>query len=261
MISVNVGGHAVMGRRSYMEDRFGIFPEVAPECSVLFVADGHGGSYVAEFVYANLENTIQETCKESIGSHGECSDDIIKEEMEKMFAKLNENLKTASNTEADGCGSTLVVAILFPTKVVIANCGDSKALWVNYTNNSFNFTCEHNANNESEIDRVLQSGGYVWNKRLYGSLSVFRAIGDFQYEPVMSCIPDVYIIDRSEVNLLVLCTDGVYEALSEDMMIQLINKITKKNLSEADKIARVVVNTAIKMNSSDNITSLVSLIS
>lgn len=260
MISMNCGGHAIMGKRSYMEDRYGILPDVAPDCNILFVADGHGGSFVAEFIYDNLEQTIKDACRQTLETKGTCLDETIESEIEQLFLQLNKKLESATPEKAWACGSTLVVAFIYPSKIVIANCGDSKALWVNYENNRFNFTQEHNANNEREISRVQQAGGYVWNNRLFGMLSVFRSLGDFQYGPVMVCTPDVYIIDSSEVDILVLCTDGIYETITEKMMTQLIQKVSKSKISEADKIARVLVNTAVKMNSSDNITSLVSLI-
>lgn len=124
-------------------------------------------------------------------------------------------------------GCTAVCALVTPTYVVVANCGDSRCIIsgcvkassngssagassvVQYT--TVSMTEDHKPSIAEEEERIEQAGGFVADDRVDGELAMSRAIGDYRYKlhPLLSmmkqkviCVPDVAIYRRThQLNL------------------------------------------------------------
>lgn len=110
-----------------------------------------------------------------------------------------------------------------------------------------------------EHARLEINGFKVVRGRIYdratgrGGLNLSRALGDFHYRDGVPCQPDV--VERRLTDddlLLVLGTDGLWDVLSNERACA----IALRHSEPADA-ARVLVETALEVGSSDNVTALV----
>lgn len=93
--------------------------------------------------------------------------------------------------------------------------------------------------------------------RVYpGGIAVARAIGDYPikvYPNVLSAEPEVTVKTITpSLNYVVLCSDGIYDVLSNQDVINLANKA-----SSAQDGAQSIVQRAYDRYSNDNLTALV----
>jgi protein phosphatase 2C len=160
--SVSHGAMSVIGRRREMEDAFAV---AAPflvaaaagkeesgegeekdgggEAEVEFFAvyDGHGGSRVADACRERLHVVLAEEMARlhlHLGEKGgDDGEDGVRwrEAMEACFARVDGEVvvverEANKNNARDtmGCGSTAVVVVVGPRHIVVANCGDSRAV-------------------------------------------------------------------------------------------------------------------------------------
>lgn len=97
----------------------------------------------------------------------------------------------------DKSGTTAVCALISPTHIFVANCGDSRA--VLYRGGKIGFsTQDHKPVNPVEKERIQNAGGSVMIQRVNGSLAVSRALGDYEYKvsELHSC--DLCLVCREE---------------------------------------------------------------
>jgi hypothetical protein len=140
----------------------------------------------------------------------------------------------------DHSGSTAITAFVTPTHIVVANCGDSRAILVGTDRNCIFASEDHKPYNEDEKRRIEGAGGSVSMKRVNGDLAVSRALGDFVYKQnkpdgatlappdnqQVSCIPEVTIIPRREdMAFLVLCCDGIWDVMTNEMVAKLVMEV------------------------------------
>jgi len=206
---------------------------------------------VANFISSELTNSIASLVRELLTSDyvGDTTEKI-KEIMHEQFLAIDEKL-VASNPTRRG-GSTGVVCITTPTKIIVANVGDSpciafsnrKALIDNRTHvvpadDEINCTelCllhetnGHNPTNPLEEARIQERGGQIVYNDFYGdrrvkdaktgnSIAVSRAFGQASYKKdihvkkqIITAEPDLYVWDKQDGMMLALFSDSLTEEI------------------------------------------------
>ncbi|KAH6559133.1 hypothetical protein KP509_1Z026000 [Ceratopteris richardii] len=87
-------------------------------------------------------------------------------------------------------GSTAVVAVIGPSQIIVASCGDSRAV-LSRGGQAIAMSTDHKPNREDELERIEAAGGKVfcWNGyRVFGVLAMSRAIGRFLYNCQTACM-------------------------------------------------------------------------
>ncbi|XP_040369775.1 probable protein phosphatase 2C 24 [Rosa chinensis] len=85
----------------------------------------------------------------------------------------------------DTVGSTAVVVILSACQIIVANCGDSRAVLCR-GNQVIPLTVDHKLDRDDEVITVTEAGGrilYVGCPTVEGVLAMTRAIGDQDLKP------------------------------------------------------------------------------
>ncbi|XVE58390.1 hypothetical protein DITRI_Ditri04bG0166000 [Diplodiscus trichospermus] len=175
---------SVIGRRREMEDavkvELGFMVKGRENFDFYGVYDGHGGSRVAQECKERLHKVLVE---EIVG-------DNYKEEngidwgrtMERCFEKMDDEVNRGRLGE-EMVGSTAVVAVVGNGKLVVANCGDSRAV-LSKGGVAVALSCDHKPDRSDELERVEAAGGRVinWNgHRVLGVLATSRSIGTQKY--------------------------------------------------------------------------------
>ncbi|XP_009351424.2 protein phosphatase 2C 37 [Pyrus x bretschneideri] len=231
--SPRFGMTSVCGRRRDMEDAVSIHPSFLqkenPESNRTHfygVFDGHGCSHVA----LKCKDRLHEIVKQELETEGETVQ--WKDAMERSFLKMDEevqegNLKAQSSNcrcelqtpQCDAVGSTAVVAIVTPEKIVVSNCGDSRAVLCR-SGAAVPLSSDHKPDRPDELVRIEAAGGRViyWDgARVLGVLAMSRAIGDNYLKPYVISEPDVTVTDRTaEDECLILASDGLWDVVSND---------------------------------------------
>lgn len=163
------------------------------------VYDGHGGAQVAKYCRERVHRALIE----ELQSVGECGGDGWKRQWEKAFTdcfqKVDDEVggiargEVMGEEESNDCcvspaepiapetvGSTAVVAVICSSHIIIANCGDSRAVLCR-GKLPVALSVDHKPNREDEYARIEAAGGKViqWNGyRVLGVLAMSRSIGE-----------------------------------------------------------------------------------
>lgn len=124
---LSYGSVSVIGSRKEMEDavsiEMGFVGKERVKCDFFAVYDGHGGPQVAKACRERLYQLVAE----EVGRHGGSGSEVDWEGMmEGCFGKMDSEL--ADNAAMRTVGSTAVVAVVAKEVVVVANCGDCRAV-------------------------------------------------------------------------------------------------------------------------------------
>lgn len=272
------GTMSVIGRRKEMEDAVRV--EVGfmggdgngddddqKKYDFFGVFDGHGGPRVAEACKERMHEVLLEVIAEE--EYGEKNIEWERV-MEGCFGKMDEEVNRGRLRE-EMVGSTAVVAVVGKEELVVANCGDSRAV-LSRGGGVVPLSVDHKPDRPDELVRVEAAGGRVinWNgPRILGVLATSRSIGDEYLKPFVISTPEVMVTKRSDLDeFLILASDGLWDVVSNEAACQVVRRclsgrikwassIGAGNQNPAARAAAVLVELAISRGSSDNISVVV----
>ncbi|KAL8235282.1 hypothetical protein R6Q59_021382 [Mikania micrantha] len=260
------GFHSVCGRRPEMEDAVASVPQFMKipvkmlvgdhvidginsnlnELTAHFfgVYDGHGGCQVADYcrdrVHSALQEEIKVTKQELIkGTMNEtvqvqweetfinCFKTVDSEVGGKTSRIVNGSNAISEPVAPETVGSTAVVALICSSHVIVANCGDSRAVLYR-GKEAIALSSDHKPNREDEYARIEAADGKViqWNgHRVFGVLAMSRSIGDGYLKPWIIPEPEVTITPRArEDECLILASDGLWDVISNQEACEVAKK-------------------------------------
>lgn len=222
---------------------------------LLGVFDGHGpfGSEVSHFVHRDLPQQIR--------SNPEYETNPV-EALTKAFATANENLKRhctleTTDFECTVSGTTASVVLFRGNKLLVGHVGDSRAVLATRQEGVLKprpLTQDHKPTLPMERERIELHGGEV--KKLPGDildrvfakgtedpgLSMSRSIGDTDAQAV-GVLPEPDILEiQLEANdeFVLLCSDGIWEFISNEEAVDLVGKFPKTQVKQAaEKLAQL----------------------
>ncbi|CAE7720117.1 unnamed protein product, partial [Symbiodinium sp. CCMP2456] len=271
------------GLKKTLQDRY-VMDEPLEELGVYFaVLDGHGGTQVADMVKEKLhKNVLQQMRQKQVQPASR--DEKIKLAIKEAFLQTDkEILALAERKKFELVGSTCVSVILHGNpklgtalRLVVSNLGDSRAVLCR-AGQAVPASEDHRPTRIDEKKRIERVGGLVlqvrgaWRvatstnpnsmnkaaRREYQGLAMTRSFGDLHFKrPIGLAIaePEVRIVPLSDKDLfIVLATDGVYDVLSNQEVIDL----AMRHWREPEEAAKNIVRSAYKRGSEDNLTVLV----
>ncbi|KAI4383077.1 hypothetical protein MLD38_008957 [Melastoma candidum] len=240
------GAMSVSGRSREMEDavcvRTGLCrPEINGHRPVHYfgVFDGHGGSHVAALCRETMHVILEEELMRM--SCGEDDTESVRAEkwrevMKRTFWRTDELAMTmcvCGNMRGSNCGcqsvkvalggSTAVVAVMTADMIVVANCGDSRAVLCR-NGRAIPLSRDHKPDRPDELARIEASGGrviFVNGARVEGILAMSRAIGDKYLKSVVVSEPEITFTRREPGdNCLIIASDGLWDVMSNELACQ-----------------------------------------
>ncbi|WKA07477.1 hypothetical protein VitviT2T_025302 [Vitis vinifera] len=226
------GTVSVIGRRREMEDavrvELGFWSGGGERYDFFGVYDGHGGVRVAEVCRERLHRVLAEEIeKENCGGGGGWE-----RAMKRCFGKVDDEVVSGGwcrkeNGAVNTVGSTAVVAVVGGEVVVVANCGDSRAV-ICRDGVAVPLSNDHKPNRPDELDRVEAAGGRVINwdgYRVLGVLATSRSIGDQHLKPFVISEPEVTVSERTDADeFLILASDGLWDVISNEVACQVVRR-------------------------------------
>ncbi|KAM0938915.1 putative protein-serine/threonine phosphatase [Dioscorea sansibarensis] len=223
------------------------------------VFDGHGGSHVS----AMCRERMHELVAEEIGRAGTkaASEEEWKAAVGRAFARMDEVVLAAcacgtpgpppcgcerSGFESDIVGSTAVVAIISRSRILVANCGDSRAV-LSRSGRALPLSDDHKPDRADELARIEAAGGrviYLNGARVHGILAMSRALGDKYLKPVVISEPEMVVMERTrEDECLVMASDGLWDVISNELACDVARRCLEESApsSGADDVTRAVI--------------------
>jgi len=282
-LGLRVHAESWPGLKKTLQDRF-VSDEAMEELGVYFaVLDGHGGTQVADHAAKQLHKNIMNHFRQKQVQPAS-RDEKIKLAIKEAFTQTDkEILNMAERKKFELVGSTVVTALLHGNpklgtalRLVIANLGDSRAVLCR-GGQAVAVSEDHKPTRIDEKKRIERAGGLVlqvrgaWRvaastnpnsmsksaRREYQGLAMTRSLGDLYFkQPTTLSIaePEIQVVPLSDKDLfLVLATDGVYDVLTNQEVVDLV----LRHWDNPEEAAKNVVRSAYKRGSEDNLTVLV----
>lgn len=250
---IDIAAQTDIGRRKKTnEDCYGVFREDTPnlalfsEGAMLCVADGLGGHMAGEIASKLAVSMVKDVLKEPAPTTGETPeerDTALLDLLRKSIERANERVHRTNREHIKRglpMGTTLLVAVVEPKKVYIANVGDSRCYLIR----------------DGEILLKTEDHSWVDEQVKLGLMSRSEAESDSRKNLVTRTIGtgpevevDTYVWHVVPGDYLLLCTDGLVNMVKD----QDIAGEFKKAGTSAD-IAHRLVDAANANGGKDNIT-------
>nr|CAB3477806.1 unnamed protein product [Digitaria exilis] len=272
---VEEGGSNGKGKEMEVEEGDGGW---VPEFFAVY--DGHGESWVAEMCRERLHVVLSEEmarlhlAKGGGGGGVEEAGALWKEAMVAAFARVDGEVAVIQVAEGDVKrnteGSTAVVVVVEPRRIVVANCGDSRAVLCR-GGVPVPLSTDHKPERPDERVRIESVGGQIiyWQgPRVMGVLAVSRSIGDYFMKPSISAEPEITVTDRTSTDeLIILGSDGLWNAMSNEYACKVARYCLSGRAaakwpaavqgSSASDAAKLLVELAMARGSHDNVSVVV----
>ena len=174
----------------------------------------------------------------------------IEECLVETFRSIDSKIKEVGFTD----GSSTNIVLVTPKQYIVANCGDSRCILVR-TKNIVTMNEDHTVSNADELDRIKSCDGFVDKSKVNGQVVLTRTLGDVDCEGVVDCTPQITCIERSVDDLcVVLCCDGVFDVLTNEIVGDLCRKKINESASE---LAASIRDLAYASYCKDNISVIV----
>lgn len=196
--------------RDHNEDAF----VVVPEQNVFVVADGVGGANAGEVASSTAVSDLKEML--SSAPITECPDDQLGDYMKKCIDFINDDVfdKSAASVERNGMATTLVICHVRGTRAYTVNVGDSRA-YLKRGGQLYQLTEDHTyVQSLVKLGVITRDEARVHTKGHY----ITRAMGAEE-----NVEADYYQTELEDGDVIILCTDGLYNEVSEERINQMIN--------------------------------------
>lgn len=223
--------------RPHNEDYAGIFSE--NQVLLAVVADGMGGHLAGEVASQMAVERLEELWKEEkVAQSPEKIETWLKENINKVNQEIY--AQSIKNVGYQGMGTTIVAAVCTPRFVTVAHVGDSRCYLLN--ENGFNLlTDDHSLVNELVKSGQISKEDAENHPR---KNVLLRSLGTETKVEV-----DIKTIGLEEDDILLLCSDGLTNKVSEEEIKDLL-----KSERSLDEKCEELIRLANENGGDDNIT-------
>ena len=222
------------------EDSFFV-KDISDSILASVVADGMGGHLGGKEASSYATGEFLKAIEKASSFFSSYSDKQIENFIKNTVIKINKAIYTKSKetSSLSGMGTTLVACIIYNDKYYIANVGDSR-LYIK-SNELSQITKDH-----SYVSELLEMGAITENeaKNHPNKNVITRAVG-----AEMNVQPDIYIGKLNDDDTIIICTDGLTNMVSDEMISNVI-----ADEKEVTSITNKLIHLAKENGGTDNIT-------
>ncbi len=191
---------------------------IDPEGHLLVVADGMGGHLGGERASALAVQTVEQSLRASIPSHGEVDEEVILSALREALRDADHAVWSEGQNNADlrGMGTTLTIAFTLGSDLYLAHVGDSRCYQLR----------------AGRLEQLTQDHTVFGDLVRRGALRPDAAAGHYFRHILTAAIGTGNASARAEVrkvslrrgDVLMLCSDGLYEMVYEDEIETILRK-------------------------------------
>ncbi len=214
---------------------------VMPEEKVYIIADGVGGSSSGEIASGVAVTYLADKFRKYPINEDENDKEFIERVYDYVEGANSKIWQMASkDRKLKGMATTLVLLCFKKDTGYIYNVGDSRAYY--YRDNVLDQITE----DHSYVNSLLKMGAITEEEanNHEGSHMITKALGA---DPTVE--PDLFTIKVQKDDVILLCTDGLYDEVSNEGIVRLINENDRMN-----NLAQELVEEANRSGGNDNIT-------
>jgi serine/threonine protein phosphatase PrpC len=215
--------------------------------AVIAVADGIGGHAGGKTASTIAVKTLEENTRKYFNN--DHVDSYLRARMmEDASQAANHKIFEESSANADlkGMGSTMVTALITDGEATISNVGDSRAYLIR-DESIRQLTYDHSWRAEQMRLKIMSEEEINQSPFKH---TITRSLG-FQSDVEI----DIFQILLQDGDYLLLCSDGLYESLTDELTVKIIHGKKKP-----EKISQKLVKTANQRSGHDNITAAVAFV-
>lgn len=220
-----------------------IFASSNKDFPLFIVADGMGGHNAGDVASKMTVDLVKEGLLDKIDSLN--SPRKIKKVMLNILEEANETIykKSVDELTCEGMGTTVVLAYYFQNKMYIGHAGDSRAYIIK------DKAIKQITDDHTLVNELVKKGSITESQATSHPQRnmITRALGTSEDIEI-----DINIVDFNDEDILVLCSDGLYNMVHEEVILEIL----MKNESLEDKV-KDLVDMANKNGGSDNISVVV----
>ena len=210
------------------------------------LADGMGGAGAGEVASEIAVSGVADDVRAGLNAGMSPSESLVRAGVQAHGRIL---AAARARPECLGMGSTLVAALVTQDTLTVAHVGDSRA-YVMRDRVLSRLTEDH-----SMMQQLVQAGriSAAQGRRMASKGPLTRALGASGTAPV------VQVCDASwqPEDLLVLCSDGLSDALDGDDLCDALGQLLRDTHHDLNQTARGLVEAALSAGSRDNVTVLI----
>lgn len=208
---------------------------------VFVVADGVGGldsgEVASQTAVAEVEAWWQEYILE--GNPGDTESTV--DALSQLIFTINQKIQSINQDSEKSSATTFSLLLIYKNRYYAAHVGDSRIYAVDKRNADFVRLLQVTRDHSKAVLREVNGKRFVQNMLTDG----------LGYRKSINCDCSYGFI-TDETRSFVLCSDGVYKRQSEDVIIDII----KANNFEPEAVCEVLIDNAMKLGETDNITAV-----
>ena len=235
--------------RSHNEDCL-MAQKLNDSVSLYTVCDGMGGAsagQTASSVACAVYHTTLVGCLNNLLSNNMLSADTCKQAMDEAVRKANAEVFALAQQDAalEGMGTTLVSALIVNKTIYIANVGDSRAYC--YKRKKLTQITKDHSYVQYLLDNKMITEEEAENHPHKNWIT--RSVGTS-----VDITPDFYAVDLKNAEVLLLCSDGLTNMVSDTDISKEITAVLGNNSVPFEEIANQLTTIANENGGTDNIT-------
>jgi len=213
--------------------------------ALLMVTDGMGGAAAGDVASSIVKDTLRnwfekKWCKSDLEI------DDLPNQLQSSVSEANKKVfKLAQkNSKYSGMGATITACAVINNKLFVVQVGDSRCYLLR-NNRLIQVTRD-----QSLVNKLVESGNITREEARHHQAKnvILQAIGVAQKLEV-----GFYTLSLKNTDALLLCSDGLTDMVSDDMITTIINDNSKDLLSATNKL----IDEANKAGGKDNITVII----
>ena len=213
-----------------------------PEVSILVVADGVGGAIGGKLASGIAVASVVEYLAETVGCAQDFdvdSEHAFLDHLARAVERGHERLKEMFKTQG-GPATTLTMVTLVWPRAYMVHVGDSRGYYL--TRGTLKQFTRDQTMGAYLVDIGAVSEKHAQKAGLYNVLS--SSVGG-------DLVPSVGVVDLTEGDVLLLCTDGLTKHVPDERIAELLSS------DSVESAARSLVDAALAGGGSDNVTVVV----
>ncbi|MBG9988074.1 Stp1/IreP family PP2C-type Ser/Thr phosphatase [Aerococcaceae bacterium DSM 111176] len=229
-------------RRSSNQDYADVFENQFGQ-HLFVLCDGVGGNKAGDVASEMATRFLGDRFKEiNDALNGETTEAWLYQNIDAVNSHIFE--ESLKRPEWSGMSTTLVVTVILEEQVWIGYVGDSRAYRYNQ-DDLIQLTEDH-----SLVNILIQSGEITKQE---GDVHPQRNVVTQSIGGTPDVSPDFLVINKDQIDVLMLCSDGLTNMVSRDQLLDYFN-----NYQDLDTLGQDLINAANEAGGSDNITLILS---